>query len=214
MHDEINQPLIDRLVSLGASVAAARAVFREGKRLARLTRRPTGIEYGQTIDIASGKLLGPDLRGEWSDRNKNSISFRPHLRLIEQHGGKHRYVQVHSHPQSTAPSDLDVAILVAHHALQAMVVAGVNGTWYLVAKDSREPPPVDYDSGDRAGALFRRTFLELLPLVDEAIEAGRVTTHEDALRLHTHLTWERIAGPLNLQYHRFGAEKTDEQATP
>lgn len=200
---ELAARVVDRLVALledyGTTPAAARATVRHGQRLAHRTRRPRGVEYGSTLDAETGAADGEDLQGTRSPSGANEIDYSPHLERL---APDRPYILLHSHPESTAFSDQDVALLVAYSPIRIAVVAGVNGTWYVVAKLADHTAPTGtHEAGRMAGARYRAEFLRLKPALEEQVRADEVDENE-ARRLNTHETCLSIAPDLGLGYHR------------
>lgn len=189
------------LEGCGASATAARAAVRHGRRLVGRTRRPRGLEYGYTLDAETAAAVGEDLRGTRSPRGANEIDYSPHLTRLEP---ERPYIVIHSHPESTAFSDQDVALVVAYAPLRIAIVAGIDGTWYVLAKlPGHVAPTGTPDAGLAAGARYRAEFLRLKPALVERVHAGELTERE-ARCLNTHETCVNIAPALGLRYHRLG----------
>lgn len=166
-----------------------------------MTRRPSGIEWGSTLDAATGEALGEDLKGYKSAVGANEIDFGPHLAAIAERGQTRRYIQIHSHPESTALSDQDVALLIANDPLQMIVVAGVNGTWGVMAITDQVASARTFEAGRAARRAYQAIYLSLMPAITEqGFREG--WDAPEARRIVTHRTSEIIAPQLGLRYHR------------
>jgi hypothetical protein len=97
-----------------------------------------------------------------------------------------RYVQLHTHPGSASFSDADVATLLSWAHMHAMVVVGVDGTWYALSRLGAVTP-----SARDAVDMFW-------------IESDRLEREQPGLsvREYTHRVWMAIAGHLGPRYDR------------
>ncbi|MGH2350363.1 MAG: hypothetical protein ACRDJN_01960 [Chloroflexota bacterium] len=155
----------------------------------RVRTRTSGHEWAATLDASTGDPVGGPLHGAGKD-----IDLRSHFELLSP---GHTYVTVHTHPMSSPPSPGDVLVLVANPSIDLVSVAGVDGTWYVVAR-SPEGPRIS----DRAVRLrFTAEFLRLRPGFDAQAMAGTLPPQE-ALTALLDTIWQRIAPSLGLHYDR------------
>lgn len=113
--------------SHGASSAAAtalNAVMAEGIALTQ----QTGRESAALVDAESGDRVGDLVTG---DEDRVDLGA-----LLAARTPGRVYIQLHTHPQSSSFSDADFALLLTHHGISMMVVAGSDGTVYVM---SRQP---------------------------------------------------------------------------
>jgi hypothetical protein len=113
-------------------------------------------------------------------------------------------VQIHTHPNSSAPGRNDVAVLLGRQNIRAVVVIGADGTWYVLSKPPRGP---HLDIGTVIERwLTARDGLDrvYVPLV----ESGSLPA-KAAWRRQTHEMWLRIAPGLKLRYDRAEPEPTE-----
>ena len=167
----------------GLSRTAARCVERLGRTFLPGTRR-RGVEYAALVDIA-GRPLGDPVTGRIDETD-----LRPLFRRISDPAAQ--YVQVHSHPTSTAFSDRDGLVLLDHAALTVMAVIGADGTWFVLSK------------GPTAGAQGRQSLERLFGAFWDEFErlqphfAGLVSAagKDDAWarRLLIHAIWAGFPG--------------------
>jgi hypothetical protein len=141
------------------------------------------------IDAASGERLGAIIEGQ-----HDTIDIQSHYAAMRP---ERRYVQLHTHPRSSAPGRADAAIVIRRAAIASVVVAGGDGSWYVLSKvPGAEPADVD---------TMRRRWVEVHDTLDRLygplVEAGVVDV-EAAWRAETHEIWQRIAADLRLRYDR------------
>lgn len=171
----LGQPLADDLIDIAETLRA-------------MTQRE-GVELAATLDVDTGAPVGPMLRGSGSD-----VDFEPHrLRLR----GDGRYVSLHTHPGSTPPSHKDFLVVVSTPPVQALIVVGVDGTWYVASRDPDIAPPRD----EMARATFAAAFIELRPEYLHWAQLGLMTPAE-ALTALLDAVWRAVAQRLGLRYDR------------
>lgn len=148
-----------------------------------------GIEFAALIDANTGEQLGPILGGI-----SRTVDARPLLRAMQP---VHEYVEVHSHPESSAFSWQDAGILARNPALRATLIISADGTSYALSRVPGALPPTI--------AAIRSAYLAgytaLLPRYRELVQSGAASAHE-AWREHSHEIWQRVSNPLNLRYDR------------
>jgi len=83
----------------GMSGSCAAAIWATARDLIRRTRR-RGIEHAATLDTGDATPVGPILTG-----SATSTDMSPHLRAFR---SDRNYVLLHTHPNSTSFSPLDV----------------------------------------------------------------------------------------------------------
>jgi len=162
----------------GLNGVAAAEAWTTAQELVRGTRR-RGIEHAATLDADNGRPIGPVLTGSAS-----STDLTPHVTRFAQ--GR-AYVQIHTHPHplSTSFSDLDMLVLATQPSIRAMVVVGIDGTWYVA---SRLPT---FSTVDRRAIVG--DFLEEY----RDAEAQGVPNKE-----RTHTALERVASRHGVRYDR------------
>ncbi len=60
----------------------------------------------------------------------SGIGIRPHLAQMV---SGERYIQIHTHPKSTALSPGDLALFAEYSPIMVMAVAGRNGSWFVLS---------------------------------------------------------------------------------
>jgi hypothetical protein len=178
--------LLALLRAHGLSAAVAARVARVGAILHRRSVE-TAAEVGTTLDLATGRPIGPTLTGQ-ADRVDFAFqfaAFRP---------GR-RYAQLHTHLGSSSFSDLDVGMLLEHPALRTLVVVGEDRHWYLLSKRTG-PPSVSAIEG----VVRWNEIWDAMAAANETLIAqGRLS--EAAARVEEiHETMVRLAGELHLRY--------------
>jgi len=170
------------------AAAATEHIIRTGDVLRVLTRE-TSDEYLATFDVESGQAVGETVRGEGGE-----VDARSHLRALRP---DRRYVSVHTHTRSTSFSVGDAIILTRTPALVAIAVVGVDGTWYLLSKQSAVGEADHLD----VALAFTAALRALQPQFRDLLAAGAVSALQaDRELLHT--LWKVIAPPLGLRYDR------------
>jgi hypothetical protein len=108
-----------------------------------------------------------------------------------------RYVTLHTHPASSAFSDLDVSTFIGVAMLMVMVVVGADGSWYVLSKPkgAQLPDPVE------AAQRLRAEVMRLMPWHRAQVQARRLEPRE-AWRAHSHEAWLVVAPELGLRYSR------------
>ena len=141
------------------------------------TRR-RGLEYAAMVNADTGTTVGGVISG-----SEGAVDLRTRLNLLVT--GR-RYAQLHTYPGSASFSEWDVATLLAWKQIHAMVVVGVDGTWYALSRLG-ELIASDWEAAD--------AFL---------IELDRLERERPdlSLRERTHHVWLRIADSLGLRYDR------------
>ena len=162
----------------GLSSNAATAVWIVGQRLVRDTRRRR-LEHGVMLDALTGEQVGPIITGT-NDRLDASRQLAAARR-----GAAH--VHLHTHPASSGFSDLDAAFLIAWPEIGVIVVAALDGRWYVMSKLESVANWIDVVSE------FRRELADLLA------DAGVPVVERP------HVIWSRVAGRLGLRYDRAGS---------
>jgi hypothetical protein len=178
--------LLALLRSHGLSVAVAERVARAGAVLHQRSVRE-GVEIGTTLDLATGRPIGPTLSGERDSVNFGSqfAAFRP---------GR-RYLQLHTHPGSSSFSAPDVGMLLDHLALRLLVVVGEDDHWYLLSKRAGQR----LANPDDAHARWWEVFEDVASHDDALIAQGQLT-QQAALVREVHETMIRLAPELGLRY--------------
>ena len=181
-------PVSDRTPERSAVVAVLRTHGLSGHAISQIwglsremrsrTRR-RGIEYAATVNAETGTTVGTVLSG-----GENAVDLRPHLTALVR--GR-RYVQFHTHPGSTSFSDLDVAMLLSWEQMSAIVVVGVDGTWYALSRLGEDTT----SARDEAIDTFLIEF-----------DRRRAAPSNLTLRELTHQVWLTIAEGLGLRYDR------------
>ncbi|HZR97432.1 MAG TPA: hypothetical protein VFE37_01925 [Chloroflexota bacterium] len=189
--DEAPRPeLLALLRAHGLSAAVAARVASVGAILHHRSLE-TGAEVGTTLDLATGRPIGPTLIGERDSVNFASqfAAFRP---------GR-RYLQLHTHPGSSSFSAPDVGMLLNYPALRTLAVVGEDEHWYLLSKRAG-PPTVSA----LEGVLRWYELWEGLATANaELITHGRLS--EEAARVQEiHETMLRLAAELRLRYDDVG----------
>lgn len=144
----------------------------------RDTRR-RGVEFAAMVDAETGAEIGRVLSG-----TPDGGDIRPHLALMQP--GR-RYVQMHTHPGNTAPSHIDVLLLLTQEQVQTVAVVGVDGSWYALSRGSSGRVASAHDAAER----LVRTLHRLAAAEPSA-----------PLRDRSHRAWLEIAQDLGLRYDR------------
>jgi len=95
-------------------------------RTMRRDPRRRGLEYAAMVDVETGVPLGTVISG-----GEDAVDLRRHIRAFVR---GHWYAQFHTHPGSSSFSDADVATLLSWEQIHAMVVVGVDGSWYALSR--------------------------------------------------------------------------------
>lgn len=151
------------------------------------------------LDAETGAVVGAELSG-----TERGVDIRPHLEVLPK--GR-RYVQVHTHPRSTAFPDVDAVLLVQHAGLDVMLVIGLDGTWYVLSKHPEDPPPATRQAAEQVYAAFWAEIGQLVPGFECQPRASSLPADEARKQL-THALWERVAGRHGLRYDRFQGDET------
>jgi hypothetical protein len=107
-----------------------------------------------------------------------------------------RYVQLHTHPRSSALSTQDAILLTSHPRLAVSVVVGLDGTWYVLSKPAGAAP-----APALVGQRYRQEVAARTPAYQARIQAGELTP-QAAWRDHTHQAWLATAPQVGLRYDR------------
>ena len=176
--DAHRQEVLTVLRRHGLSGTAATAVWIVGRRLVRETRRRR-LEHGAMLDALTGDQVGPVITGtnDRLDTSRQLAAFRP--------GAAHAHV--HTHPANSAFSDLDAAFLIAWPDIRVIVVAALDGHWYVMSKLEGVAGWID------VVGKFRAELADLL--ADAEVRAVE----------RPHVIWLRIAVRLGLRYDRAGS---------
>ena len=172
----------------GLSLAVAETARTTGLRLREETIRHR-IERGVLIDAETGDLLDGVIAGS-GDR----LELGP--LLIGMAPGR-RYVCVHTHPDSTSLSVLDVGLLVEHPAVVFVAALGVDGTWFAGSFDPQQPLP----SSQAVYEAYVTTYHVTLEQYQALRAAGQLTRRQVARR-HSHDIWVQAGPVLVLRYDR------------
>ena len=201
--DEPEETLVRLLRDLGIPAKAAAKVLDTGRTLRERTRE-TGDEYAAMVNERTGNRLGKILRG-----NPERTDITPHLQEMRTRLPRHRFVQVHSHPRAASRSfSADDALVIAgEEQISAMVVAGADGRWFVLARLPQTPVP-ETESEERLRMSevfekFRQTYNRFRLAYDRRVDAGELS-EDEARSAHTHEVWERIADGLGMRYFRCG----------
>ncbi len=108
-----------------------------------------------------------------------------------------RIVGVHTHPGSSSFSDVDGGLLANAPLLAAMVVAGADGTWYVLSVEPGSAPPAK----EEVKARYQEVFDHLAPTYAALSYSGSLSK-ERAWQDLTHDLWDAIAPGLGLRYDR------------
>jgi hypothetical protein len=178
--------LLALLRAHGLSAAVAARVAAVGATL-RQRSAQTGVEVSTTLDLATGRPIGPTLTGELDHVIFSSqfAAFQP----------GHRYVQLHTHPGNSSFSDYDLGMLLEHGALRTLAVVTEDSHWYLLSKR----PGRRLASPGVAQARWLQVFRELAYRDEPLIAQGRLTQHAALVR-EVHETMTRLAPELGLRY--------------
>lgn len=169
---------------------AAQMIRKVGEAIRQDTARE-GVEFAAMVDVESGAELGARLRGV-----EDGVIIAPHLEAMVP--GR-RYVQIHTHPASSAFSPQDAAILVQRNGVAAIHVVGEDGTRYLLSKRANgELPSIVKLTNTYTDEVYR-----LMDKYRPRVQPGELD-QKMAWKEHTHEVWTRIAGRLNLIYERWG----------
>jgi hypothetical protein len=184
--EAVRPELLALLRSHGLTAAVAARVARAGVILHRRSVQE-GVEIGTTLDLATGRPVGPTLAGEHDSVNFTSqfATFRP----------GHRYLQLHTHPGNSSFSDHDLGMLLAHTTLRTLVVVAEDRHWYLLSKRGGQA----LAAAGHAQARWLRVFFEIARLDEPRIARGELTRQE-ALVNEVHETMARLAPELGLRY--------------
>jgi hypothetical protein len=164
------------LLRHGISRAVGAVLWTAAVDLRRRTRRRR-IEHAITLDISDGQAVGRMLTGDAS-----RTDLTPHLLALHP---DHQYVQLHTHPTSPSFSALDVRILADHPPIGTMIAVGVDGTWYVMSRQS------DTNLGDRR-VLYDAFLNALIRLQQAGADPGD----------SAHLVMEHVASQHGLRYDR------------
>ena len=168
------------LLRHGISRAVGAVLWTAAVDLTRRTRR-RGTEHAVTLDISDGQAVGRMLTGDAS-----RTDLTPHLLALQP---DHRYVQLHTHPTSPSFSALDVRILADHPPIGTMIAVGVDGTWYVISRQS--------DTNLRDRRVLYDAFLNELIRLQQAGAARSDISHrvmEHVADQHS-LRYDRVTGP-------------------
>jgi hypothetical protein len=172
----------------GVRGATAQATHRISTELVRLTRQ-TEREFAGAVDIDSGAAL-PDILGGGQDE----VDLSEQLAAM---APEHRYIQIHTHPGDSSFSETDIAIVLSHPVLAAMVVLGQDGAAYLLSKTLiRQSAPFL-----TVVVEWNRAFYATFGRYEAMVRNGELT-ERGAMRLHTHAVTRTIARRFRLRYSR------------
>lgn len=147
------------------------------------------------LDADRGLPVGSAISG-----TENEVNILRHLQAVEARPGDF-FVQIHTHPHSLSFSDRDLVLLADSRQIVALVVAGADGTWYVLSKTAAYTlPPTKQGSQEAFRALWDA-------MEDVAAAAGAVETDD---RERRHLAFERAAPALGLRYDRVNPEGRSE----
>ncbi len=167
-------------------------VIAKGEQLRQATRA-SGVEYAAMLDAETGNQLGVDLKGI-----EHSVNIAAHIEQMQL--GK-RYIQIHTHPNSSSFSDIDVALLFYHQGpernIQSIYVVGVDGTRYIISRE----PGVQIATPEEIKLAFRVEIERLRPKWEGKYRSGELTA-DQAWKEHTHEAWTNIAKKLGFKYNR------------
>lgn len=109
----------------GLSGSVAATVWAVGRRLVARTRR-RGVEHADTLGMLDGVPVGPTIVGTSIGTDLSSHLDRLRVGLT--------YVQVHTHPRSTAFSHYDLSLLTDNRVIRTMVALGIDNCWHVLSK--------------------------------------------------------------------------------
>lgn len=167
---------------------AARAVRLAGEDVRRRTAA-AGNEFAAMLDIESGASVGDLIEGV----GRRTV-IAPHLDALQP---GHAYVQVHAHPSSTPHSDQDGMLFAAQARLAAMVVVGLDGTWYVVSR----LPGASPITPEQVLSAWEEALVALRPQLLARVRSGRLSRRAGGQEL-LHRVWVAIAPQLGLRYDR------------
>jgi hypothetical protein len=172
----------------GLSEQAARAAVNVGDLIHAQTEEH-GVEFAALLDADSGRRVGRILGGRG-----DQVDASPHLRAMRP--GR-EYLALHTHPDSTAFSQADAALLLLFPRIRALSLVGADGTWYAlsVAPNLARPNPVDL------AFAMRQRYLALRPSYEARSRTGELT-QAAARRELSHELWTDVARQFGLRYHR------------
>jgi hypothetical protein len=188
------QPASEVLAALqrhGFSEPVAQLVWAVGADLRERTQRD-GVEFAAMLEADTGEPLGEVLGG-----GEQVVDARPHFRAML--AGR-RYVQIHSHPSSSAFSRQDALILTSFPELRASVVIGLDGTWYVLSRTDANASILP----ELVSVRFQGRFAALWPTYRALVQTQLVPASE-AWRAHSHDIWTHIGPELGLRYDRIEA---------
>jgi len=133
------------------------------------------------FDAETGRQVGPTLSG-----SDHQIDVRPQLSATMSDGV---YAHLHTHPGSSSFSDLDAGFLLTWPQISVIVVAALDGRWYVMSRKMDVPAA----SVTEVIGAFRG---ELALLLDNSGLAVSERPHQ---------IWARIADRVGLRYHRIGS---------
>jgi hypothetical protein len=138
-------------------------------------------------DLDTGLPVGGVVQG-----TDTMTDIRPHLAAMQ--AGR-RYVQVHTHPRSSALSAQDAILFGSYPALGVSVV-GLDGTWYVLSKPAGAAlvPAL-------VGQRYRQEVAARTPAYQARVQAGELDP-QAAWRDHTHQAWLATAPQVGLRYDR------------
>ncbi|NPV30505.1 MAG: hypothetical protein HPY58_12825 [Firmicutes bacterium] len=167
-------------------------VLAKGEELRQATRA-SGVEYAAMVDAETGNSLGVDIKGI-----EHSVNIAAHIEQMQP--GK-RYIQIHTHPNSSSFSDIDVALLFYHQGpernIQSIYVVGADGTRYIMSRE----PGVRVATPEEIKLAFQVEIEVLRPKWEEKYRSGEMTA-DQAWKEHTHEAWFNIAKKLGFKYNR------------
>lgn len=182
--------VVQALIAHGISDTTARVVDDIGRGLRQRTRA-AGVEFAAMVDAESGVRLG-EIRGGIV----NEVDVAAHLRQM---APGRRYVQIHTHPASSSFSGQDAGLMVTYGGIHSMVVAGADGTVYILSKSPMAAIP------DRTAvrAAYYQEKAQLQPKYDDLVSRGQLPADNDLVwKEHSHEIWQNITSRLGLRYTR------------
>lgn len=176
-HTPARADVVRILRAHGLSGAASAQLWQLSRRMRSATRR-RGLEHAAMVDAETGDLVGSIITGQ-----EDAVDLYPHLSML---APAHCYAQFHAHPGSTSFSDVDAFAFLSWDRITAIVVVGVDGTWYALSR---------FPGGVASPVAVADAFLIEL-------DRTRASFSDVSLRERTHRVWSRIARDLGPRYDR------------
>ena len=101
---------------------------------------------------------------------RNGVSFAELVALARERGIP-SVVGVHTHPGSSSFSDVDGGLLANAPLVTAMMIAGADGTWYVLSVEATSTPPTK----EEVKARYHDVFDHLAPTYGALSYSGSLT---------------------------------------